>query len=95
MKSPLPEKVWYGNDWDENNPGYLSNPDKEKALGIGNLFVQPSRNTPEQLELLVFIDVNDHIPTTVSRISTREVSFGDWQVTFSPDEKFNVVNSWP
>ncbi len=94
MKSPPPEKIWYGINKGGNTPGYSSDPDKAKANGIGNLFVQP-QNPTEQLEFLAVMDVSEQNPVAVSRISDREVRFGDWKVSFSPDGNFNVVNSGP
>ena len=90
LRSPSPEKFWYGNNRNGNTPGYSADPIKAKINGIGNLFVKP-QNPTNQLEFLVVMDVSNQAPVAVSRISDREVHFGGWQVSFSPDGNFNVV----
>ncbi len=94
LKSPPSGKIWYGNNRNKETPGYSSDLDKAKKLGIGNLFVQP-QNPTEQVEFLVVMDISDQPPVAVSRTSDREVRFGDWQVSFNPNGDFNVVNSGP
>lgn len=68
---------------------------KVKINGIGNLFVQPSINTPEQVEFLVVIDISNLTTVTVSRISDREIHLGNWKMSCSSDSKLKVVNSGP
>lgn len=92
LKGPPPEQEWYGNDRAGNSAGYSSNPDKAKANGIGNLFVQAT-NPSEIMEFLVVIEAGSLAPVSVSRTSDREASFGDWQVSFSADGNFTVVNT--
>ncbi len=95
MKSPLLEKCWYGKDWNKSNSGYSSNPDKAKAYGIeislynSGTILWSNQSSWSSLTLAV------RPPLAISRISDREVSFGDGQATFSPNEKFNVVNPRP
>ncbi|NOY83925.1 MAG: hypothetical protein GXO96_03705 [Nitrospirae bacterium] len=111
MRSPPPEKKWYGKDAGADSIGYsdyLSDlydklgtdaekkekaAAKVKANGLGNLFVKSANNAPEQLEFLLVIEVGNQSPVPVSRISDREVRFGDWHVSFSPDGDFSVVNT--
>jgi len=95
FRSPPPEKTWYGNNRAGNTPGYSSDPGKAKANGIGNLFVQPDGTPPEQLEFLVVMDIGEGSPVSVTRVSDREVHFGNWEVSFTPDGDFNVVNTGP
>ena len=90
MKGPPPEEAWYGNNRSGNTAGYSSDPDKAEAIGIGNLFVQPS-DFSEILEFLIVIEAGSLEPVPVFRISDREVRFGDWQVSFAPDGNFTVV----
>ncbi len=92
FKSPPPEQQWYGNNRSGNTPGFSADPDKAKANGIGNLYVQP-QNPPEQLEFLVVIEVSDLTPLNIIRISDNEVVFGDWQVSFSLDGNFTVTDT--
>jgi len=92
FKSPPPELQWYGNNRSGNTPGFSANPDKAKANGIGNLYVQP-QNPPEQLEFLVVIEISDLTPVAVSRVSDNEVIFGRWQVSFNPDGNFIVTDT--
>ncbi|MBN1671025.1 MAG: hypothetical protein JXR37_08340 [Kiritimatiellae bacterium] len=90
LRSPPPEKVWYGNDKNGNTPGYSSDPVKAKQNGIGNLFVQPV-NPPEQLEFLVVLEVTDAAPVDVTRVADNRVRFGGWDVSFDRDGGFQVV----
>ena len=89
MKSPPPEKIWYGNNRDGNRAGYSSDSIKAKKLGIGNLYVQ-SQNTNDQLAFLVVNEVTDGVPVAVTRVSDQQVRFGGWDVTFGKDGSFTV-----
>ncbi|MCF6264141.1 MAG: hypothetical protein L3J24_11215 [Xanthomonadales bacterium] len=91
FKTPSPENEWYGNNRSGNVAGFASDPSKAKANGIGNLFVKPNDDTPDQLEFLVVIDVSTQTPVQVTRISDREVVFGNWRVVFTKDGDFTVT----
>ncbi|NOY60549.1 MAG: hypothetical protein GXO75_16690 [Calditrichaeota bacterium] len=94
FRSPSPQNVWYGNDKAGNKAGYsATSPDKVKRHGLGNLFVKPTDDSPDQLEFLVVMEASSLAPVPVARISDREVRFGDWQVTFASDGTFTVVNT--
>ncbi len=67
----LPKKSWYESNRDENAAEYSSNPEKAKIYEIGNLFVRPGNNTPEQIRVPVIFDVCNQTPVTVSRISDQ------------------------
>jgi hypothetical protein len=89
LKSPPPERLWYGNNRGGNTSGYSADPDRAKRYGIGNLFVQPV-NGPEQLEYLVVIEVTDGTKTAITRVSDREARFGKWRVSFGNDGSYSV-----
>ncbi len=91
MRSPPPERVWYGSKGHGGAVGYSSDPKKAKNWGIGNLFVQPEKTAPQKLEFLVVMDVSDGPPVAVTRISDREAHFGGWKVSFSSDGNFKVI----
>ncbi|MCF6264142.1 MAG: hypothetical protein L3J24_11220 [Xanthomonadales bacterium] len=92
FRSPSPQNEWYGNNKAGNTAGYsATNPGKVKRYGLGNLFVKPNDDTPDQLEFLVVIDVSTQAPVEVSRISDREVVFGNWRVLFTKDGDFTVT----
>jgi len=94
FRSPSPQNEWYGNNKAGNTAGYSSSSaDKVKRYGLGNLFVKPADDTPDQLEFLAVMDVSTQTPVAVTRISDREVRFGDWQVSFTTDGNFSVVNT--
>jgi len=92
FKSPPPERQWYGNNRSGNIPGFSADPDKAKANGIGNLYVQP-QNPSEQLEFLVVIEVSDLTPVAVHRVSDNEVTFDRWQISFGSDGSFIVTDT--
>ncbi len=93
FKSPSPENEWYGNNRAGNVSGFAADPDKAKSNGIGNLFVKPADDSPDQLEFLAVMDLSEQSPVAVTRISDREVRFGEWQVSFTPEGDFTVVNT--
>ncbi len=95
FRSPPHEIIWHRNNRDGNTTAYSSNPEKAKAYGIGNLFVQSSNNIQEQLEFMVVIHVSDQNLVAISHISDWEVCFGKRQVSFSSEGNFNVINSNP
>ncbi len=98
--TPSPEQQWYTNGKGGSVPGYsVDRPDRINNFGRGNIYIQPagqkdSSMAPyvQQTEYLVVIEISDQVPEEVTRISDREVSFGQWQVSFSPDGTYTISN---
>ena len=99
--TPSPEQWWYTNNRDGAVAGYsTSNPDRVERLGLGNIYIQPpgqSNNSTapfvQQAEYLVVIEISALTAVDVYRISDREVSFADWQVTFGSDGSYTVTDT--
>jgi len=97
--TPSPEREWYTNGKTYSVPGYSVNrPEQISRLGLGNLYIQPAGQKDSsappfvtQSEYLVVIEVGGLTPVTVTRLSDREVEFGQWRVSFSPDGSYSVT----
>jgi hypothetical protein len=87
---PPPSNTWHGNNRGGYTPGYSSDPEMRRSLGLGNLFAQPD-SVSEQVEYLAVIEVTEDAPRTVAKISEREARFSNWRVSFSPDGTIRVV----
>jgi cysteine-rich repeat protein len=100
MKGPPPELEWYGNGRGGSTPGYSSDPDGVAQFGRGNVYVQPEGQAnssqgpfPQVTDYLVVIEITDQTPVAVTRISDREVQFGDWRASFKPDGSYTLFPS--
>ncbi len=82
-------------------PSYsVYKPELIPSLGLGNVYVQPegqrdNSTAPfiQQVEYLVVLEVSELAPMPVEKISEREVSFDRWQVRFSRDGTFSVLEN--